>query len=114
MLTSSEHLTDVRVIKEFVTAGRATFTLVSKRTTKRFTFKVIEAMDGFQKPQKPQKFWVSVLTRPDTYSPIGNISGLEQAYSFKSKTYGPAADAPSVKGFRKSGTKVLVGGVDEG
>ena len=101
MRTKQEgRLTDLKAVKSFVTAGRATFTLVSKRTTKRFTFKIVEALDAFGKPQKPQRFWVSVLTRSDTYSPIGNISGYEQSYNFKAKPYGPAADAPSVKGFR--------------
>ena len=102
MRTKQEgRLTDLKAVKSFVTAGRATFTLVSKRTLKRFTFKTTMAVDPLtNQPVKPERFYVKVLTGPDKYTFIGRLQGIPLEYKFISKPYGPAADAPSVKAFR--------------
>ena len=55
-------------VREYILAGRATVTLRSQATRKRFTYKVT------LKPASDlgaAKYFVSVLSRPDTYSRLG-------------------------------------------
>jgi hypothetical protein len=61
-------------IKTFVFAGNAVFTLVSKKTGQRFTFRVrksdTEAKNG------PERFWVDLLTGPNNASDFTYIAWL--------------------------------------
>jgi hypothetical protein len=80
--------------KTFALAGNATFTITSKRTGTRFTYKIEAADDG-------RCHFVKLLTGPDNwsnYSYFGTIRNgqfnLGNPQSVK-----VSADAPSVKGF---------------
>ncbi len=94
---------DVPGIFRFVLAGNSTFTLVSKATGKRFTYKVSRVPD-FQLGVK-HAWFVNLLTGPnnsDDYIYMGMIRGEPASgdvwfwHSVKSKV---ALDAPSCKGF---------------
>jgi hypothetical protein len=77
----------------FVTGGNATFTIVSKATDARFTYRVSVSDD------KPDLFFVSLLTGPDntaSYSYLGTLGGGFWKHGKKSQI---SADAPSVKAF---------------
>jgi hypothetical protein len=81
-------------LEQFAMAGKAVFTLVSKRTGARFTFKVRKYED------KPVAF-VSLLSGPDNtadYQYLGCISaeGLRYFHGKKSRI---GTDAPSAKAF---------------
>lgn len=89
--------------RSFLTAGNATFTVTSKRTGTRFTYRV-RSTDS----DRPQYF-VSVLTGPDNdrdYTYAGTLSvvrpGVKARSTLKARqTPGSkvAADAPSWRGF---------------
>lgn len=79
--------------REFVRAGNAIFTVQSKRTDRRFTYRVV------QKKDKSAVWFVSVLRGPDNvgdYAFIGSILGDQFKRSLKSRV---GADAPSVIAF---------------
>lgn len=91
-------LTRVDDIQKFILAGNATITLVSKKTSQRFTYKIKRAVDD---NGAPRDFWfVSVLRGPDNeedYSYLGYINNkLHYWYGLKSKIH---ADSGSSKGF---------------
>jgi hypothetical protein len=73
-LPLDDHPEEVRIdgyeaIERFVLAGNATFTLVSKRTRSRFTYKVTLAKNN-------NVYWIKLLTGPDnetSYTYIGYI-----------------------------------------
>ena len=90
-------------IRNFLLAGKAIFTIVSKKTSVRFTYKV-------KKHSEKDLWFVSVLTGSDnnsSYSYLGtifsrNVSGVTTNYrefrsTFKSRI---TVDAPSYKAFR--------------
>lgn len=87
-------------LSAFVHAGRATFTLESLKTGKRFTYRVSHPMD--RETNKPDRsiLFVSALTGPDNtrnYSYFGNIKGAGRfEVGRKSKLQ---ANAPSVLAF---------------
>jgi hypothetical protein len=58
---------DVDAIRRFMLAGLATFTLRSKPTGKRYTFKVAR--------YEPGRYNVNLLVGPDQYSRIGWFDG---------------------------------------
>ena len=60
---------------QFITAGNATFTLVSARTGTRFTYRVREAETT--RPNAPRIFFVSVLTGADNENAF-ELSRLDQ------------------------------------
>lgn len=83
----------------FMLAGNATFTLVSKNTLKRFTFKLTRPKDdpvrdnrSSQPPRRTLPIWVSVLSGPNNdsdYAYLGtiwqNAQGFEYAVGKKSR-----------------------------
>ena len=72
----------------FMLAGNATFTIVSKKTGVRFTYKVKASKDVH---------FVSLLTSPDEYTFLGTIfEGSKFVYGRRSLI---AIDAPSVQAF---------------
>lgn len=84
---------DPKFIKAFLFAGRATVTLVSQRTQKRYTFRVSAAKDS------DTRFFVSVLNGPDNtadYVYLGMIEGGEFRLTKASKF---AADSIPVRAF---------------
>lgn len=72
---------------KFMLAGKATFTIVSKKTGVRFTYRIA----------KNDLWFVSVLTSPDTYTYLGTIFDNQAYRHGKKSTIGP--DAPSAKAF---------------
>ena len=71
MTDNTRQITDPGAVRDFILGGKATFTIVSKKTTTRFTYKVelAEGRDDF--------FFVSYLTGPDNwanYTYLGFIS----------------------------------------
>ena len=72
-------------ILDFITAGKAIFTIESARTGKWFTYKVIAPKE--QNPSKPV-FWVKLMTGTDnqtSYSYLGTIFSKEFKLTKKSK-----------------------------
>lgn len=59
-------LGSVALVREFVTSGNAVFTLVSKNTGTRYTYKM-------KKPKRNTVYHVSVLTRPDHFVYFGTV-----------------------------------------
>lgn len=76
-------------IKTFITAGRAVFTLESRKTGVHYTYKVERSSDG------GDTLFAKVLTAPETYTYAGILTdrGVRQT---KGSKIGP--QAPSVKG----------------
>ena len=89
-------------VLNFITAGKATFTIKNIATENRYTYKVRAPRD--KKKEEATLLWVSVMTGPDnemSYSYIGCLRKLPSGqwvfgYSSKSKL---SSQAPSVKGF---------------
>jgi len=80
-------------IKQFALAGNATFTVTSKRTGTRFTFKV-------RKPKPEAPHFVKVLTGPDnenSYTFLGTIFPDGTFKHGQRSSIGP--DAPSAVAF---------------
>lgn len=88
-------MTDLDAIRTFVLAGNATFTLVSKATGARFTYKAVA-------PQDSDKIrFVKVLNGPDNwtnYQYVGNIVVQQNRY-YHGKKAKISADAPSARAF---------------
>ena len=86
---------EISKIKEFMTAGKALFTLKNEETGNRFTFKVSKLKD-----ENKNMFFVSVLNGPDNYSNYlhaGTIFDKTFKLTRKSKV-GQAA--PSFRAFK--------------
>lgn len=66
-------------ILKYIRAGNATFTLRSVQTGKRYTYKVTQVYDRFNKKLKKSGFyWVALMSGPDnenSFTPIGTLSG---------------------------------------
>jgi hypothetical protein len=75
---------------QFITGGRAVFTLRSRKTETRYTYRVVEKDEG--------KVWfVMYLVAPDQYEYLGAIFGKEFKLTKKSKlTY----ESTPVKAFK--------------
>jgi hypothetical protein len=69
-MTHPHHITDAADAHAFIFGGRARFTLVSKVTGKRYTYRVAKAKDS------DTMFFLSLLTGPsneDDYTYLGHI-----------------------------------------
>lgn len=90
------HVEDVDTLQAFVFAGNATFTLVSKKTGARYTYRIARAKgEGEQRP-----WFVSVLVGPDNgrnYRYVGTVWPDRKVYVHGKKAR-IGRDAPSVKG----------------
>jgi len=89
----SHKLDSADTIREFLLAGKSTFTLVSTKTGSRFTYRVKRAK-GESRP-----WFVGLLTGPDntsSYSYLGCIWGSRYSHGRKSRV---GSDAISVKAF---------------
>ena len=68
--TLSFHITDPTTITDFLLAGRAVFTLKSKKTDRHYTYRVSRKKDDGK--QATSLLWfVSLMTAPDHFSYIG-------------------------------------------
>lgn len=90
-------LSDLATIKTFITAGKARFTLRSKKTGTRFTYKVDASDDG-------AVHFVKVLTGPDndkSYSFIGVLrdKGARYCHGRKARVTEDAASVKALKWF---------------
>jgi len=85
----------------FILSGRATFTIVSKKTGQRFTYKVERSYKEVLEEKPDLGFrWVKLLTGNDnetSYSFIGTIAGRVYAHSKKAKI---SESAPAVVAIR--------------
>lgn len=82
---------DPALRENYIFAGKAVFTLVSERTGKRFTYRVVR-----ENEEKP--FWVFVLDGPDNvsdYQYIGCV--MESSLHILRAGHRGNADAPSFK-----------------
>lgn len=74
-----------KLVDEFIKAGRAIFTIESKKTGKWFTYKVVAPKE--QKPERPVWF-VKLMTGTDnesSYSYLGTIFSKEFKHTSKSR-----------------------------
>lgn len=95
-----KQFTDSRVALNFIMSGNATVTVVSKRTGKRFTFRVKRPKAKGQAELFDNGFrFVSVMSGPDnqsSYTYMGTISNSKFALGRKSVL---KSDTPSVRAF---------------
>ncbi len=91
-------MTDPWTIEKFVLSGNATFTLVSLRTGKRFTYNLRRKKDD------AEVFYLKVLRGPDLWRFAGVVRRLYGStgmfvylHSYKKGLF--STDAPSVRGF---------------
>lgn len=73
------HFTDVETLKEFMFAGRAKFTVKSKRTNKHFTFKI-------RKDRDSGLWFVHCLTGENNYLYLGTIFA-DSGFRWTRKTF---------------------------
>lgn len=89
----------------FALAGNATFTIVSKKTGTRFTYRVRQAETG-------GAHFVSVLTGADNESDYAFLGTIFPRGFFHGKKSRIGADAPSAKAFAWFWRHVVQGKVD--
>lgn len=95
------NMTDFR---RFALAGNAVFTMVSKRTGERFTYRIRKPRAEPGEPEKP--FFIQLMNGPDnttSYGYLGLIFGKGEDTDFRSYRYGghkavAKQSAPSVQG----------------
>jgi len=95
-----KQLTDIQAIRKFITAGRATFTLVSKKTGARFTYKFKSPRENPEAAYSDTRLWVSVLTGSDNESSYTYLGFVEVKHlNWKHATHKSpiSPDAPSVR-----------------
>ncbi len=92
-------------VGRFALAGNATFTVVSKATGNRFTFRVrapkVDRDGAPVSKEAASVLFVSVLNGPDntgSYAYIGTVFRRDNTFKYSSKSR-ISADAKSVKGF---------------
>jgi hypothetical protein len=100
-VTKSAQITDAHSIPVLVLAGNATFTLVSKKTGTRFTFRVSQCEDENDGAKK-ELWFVSTMTGPDNesaFSYTGIITrSVAGVYQFRRTAKSKISDmAPSFK-----------------
>ena len=94
---------DVDAFRKFLTAGKASFTVVSKKTGERLTFLARRPKDDARPGLKPT--WMSVLNGPDNTSDYGFLGTLWVRPDGRT-TYAPGTqiaigpDAPSQRAMR--------------
>jgi hypothetical protein len=88
-------MTEVQAIEAFVTAGNATFTLLSSKTGQRFTFLVRKKEESEVGP-----WFVSVLTGPNNSEDFEFLGTIFSPDAFRhGKKSRVSTDAPSAKAF---------------
>lgn len=94
-------LTEAQLVHRFILAGNATFTIVSRKTGDRYTYKVTKKENQFDRRQ--HVWFVALLTGPDNNSSYDCIGLLKKNGMFnwtfnRTKRY-TTSNAPSIKGF---------------
>ena len=97
-------MSDAETVKRFTLAGRATLTLQSLATGSHFTYKIDQMKDRATKERVDGKFFVKLLTGPETYKYLGIIDANGFRWTRKSCV---SQDAPSLKGFMFFYDKVI-------
>ena len=82
---------------KFILAGNATFTIVSKKTGARFTYRVLRRPLDTANGEERYIHFVSVLTGPDTYKYLGTVFNAERYAHGKSSQIN--VQAPSAQAF---------------
>lgn len=105
-------MTDPEVIRAYMMAGNAYFTLRSKTTQTRFTFRVSKSKPDSTKSAKTPVWFVSVLTGTDnqdsyTYMGVMDADGKFR-FTAKSKVTGQAPSGKAFDWFAKTLTTALV------
>ena len=94
IISEGAMITSVEDIARFILGGDATFTVVSKKTGKRYTYKVRLPEDG-------KVYFVGLLTSPDDYQYLGILDGEGDYGTFRlTKKSRMKDDSPPVKTFR--------------
>lgn len=91
---------DMAAFRRFALAGNAVFTMVSKRTGDRFTFRI-------RKPTSDKPYFIQLMNGPDNtsnYAYFGIMFGKGKDTDFQSYRHGAdkakvGKSAPSVQGF---------------
>lgn len=108
-MNNAARITDTNAIRNFIFAGKATFTLVSIRTGTRFTYRVSRA--NGEDEERP--YFIGVLSGSDNeshYSYMGTIfPNNVQTVRFTAKSR-VERDAPSAKGFCWFLARLISGG----
>lgn len=87
-------MNDIHDIQRFVLAGHAVFTLVSKKTGKRYTFKVNEKKSDSD--HRSGFFFVSFLKNQSEYQCFGYVKEVDgekkffESKGFRGRDFGPA------------------------
>ena len=92
-MTHPHNITDAAAAHEFIFGGRARFTLVSKATGKRFTYRVAASKTN------DNMFFLNLLTGSDDYTYIGAIRTAGTHSVLTAGQYGNA-NLPAFKGMR--------------
>ena len=104
-------ITDPIHARSFMTAGRATVTLVSKKTGVRFTYKISKPKDG----EVDNGFrFVSVLNGPDNWTNYAYFGYIRNGVFFHGRAKARVSDtAASVKAFAWAWQKLAQGTLPE-
>ena len=89
----SHKITAAADASRFALAGKATFTIVSKATGVRFTYKVKQAKDS------PNLYFVQAMTGPDNESSFSYIGTLRDGFWAHGRKSKISAEAQSVRAF---------------
>lgn len=94
-------LPDVAAVRRFIEAGKATLTIVSKKTGTRFTLKYSRPPASPTDARRPRPIWVSVLSGADNekaYTFLGTMWCASGQWSYRHSPKSTAtASAPSVE-----------------
>lgn len=92
-------LQNVQAIRQFITAGDATITLVSRKTGTRFTYRIkAQEKEGQIPPIEDRRYFASVLTGADNETCYTYIGMLNPALRLnRTKASKLSFDTPSVK-----------------
>ncbi len=90
--TNARQLTVAEDIARFIQAGNATFTIVSKVTGVRFTYRVKQS-------DSPTLFFVQLLNGPDNEGSYAYLGTIGSGFWKHGKKSAISADAPSAKAF---------------
>lgn len=96
-MLEEQRIKDATNIRAFVTAGRAKFTIRSKKTSQHFTYYIRLSPKRMGSVRDKDALFVSVLTGPDVFSYIGMIT--DEGDFRLTKNSKASADAPSVLAF---------------
>ena len=96
----THRFSDPTIARAFLLAGAARFTLVSKRTGERFTFRIAKAKVDEYKYGEEAPYFVSVLTGPSNSSDFTFLGTIfSDGYYARGKKGRPYCEGPSARAF---------------